>query len=50
MSEHECAAIKLIYELSEIVYHDLPDNSFARERIIKLREKIRETYDESVYK
>ena len=43
-------AIRLIYELSEIVYYDVADTSPRKDALRKLRDYIRNTYDESVWK
>jgi hypothetical protein len=49
VTETECDIVRMLYELSEIIYHEAGENSFSRERIVKLREHIRDVYDEKVY-
>jgi hypothetical protein len=43
-------AIRMIYELSEIIWYVLPDESLQRKRIEELRKEIRREYDERVWK
>lgn len=50
MNEIEADLLRMIYELSEIVWHECAENSFPRERIQRIREHIRDTYDESTYR
>jgi hypothetical protein len=49
MTETEADLLRMIYELSEIVYHEAGENSYSRDRVLKLRDRIRDSYDRSVY-
>jgi hypothetical protein len=49
MTTIESDIVAMIYELSEILYHEAGENSFGRERILELRDHIRDKYDSSVY-
>ena len=49
MTTTECDLLRMLYELTEIVYHGLPENGYGRERVENMRTYVRSVYAESAY-